>query len=102
VEAARAFGATPLQIVQKVLLPEAMPAVTLALTLTIVSMLGFSAMVGAVGGGGLGDLGIRYGYQRFMPEVMATVVLVLIVLVQGVQTLGEALARRLNKRSRKS
>ena len=102
VEAARAFGATPLQIVQKVLLPEAMPAVTLALTLTIVSLLGFSAMVGAVGGGGLGDLGIRYGYQRFMPEVMATVVLVLIVLVQGVQTLGEALARRLNKRSRKS
>lgn len=102
VEAARAFGATPLQIVQKVLLPEAMPAVTLALTLTIVSMLGYSAMVGAVGGGGLGDLGIRHGYQRFMPEVMATVVLVLIVLVQGVQTLGEALARRLNKRSRKS
>jgi len=102
VEAARAFGASPLQIVQKVLLPEAMPAVTLALTLTIVSLLGFSAMVGAVGGGGLGDLGIRYGYQRFMPEVMATVVLVLIVLVQGVQTLGEAIARRLDKRTRNS
>ena len=102
VEAARAFGASPLQIVQKVLLPEAMPAVTLALTLTIVSLLGFSAMVGAVGGGGLGDLGIRYGYQRFMPEVMATVVLVLIVFVQGVQTLGEAIARRLDKRTRNS
>ena len=102
VEAARAFGASPLQIVQKVLLPEAMPAVTLALTLTIVSLLGYSAMVGAVGGGGLGDLGIRYGYQRFMPEVMAVVVVVLIVLVQGVQTLGEAIARRLDKRSRKS
>jgi D-methionine transport system permease protein len=102
VEAARAFGASPLQIVQKVLLPEAMPAVTLALTLTIVSLLGYSAMVGAVGGGGLGDLGIRYGYQRFMPEVMATVVLVLIALVQGVQTLGEAIARRLDKRSRNS
>jgi D-methionine transport system permease protein len=102
VEAARAFGASPLQIVQKVLLPEAMPAVTLALTLTTVSLLGFSAMVGAVGGGGLGDLGIRYGYQRFMPEVMATVVLVLIVLVQGVQTLGEAIARRLDKRTRNS
>ena len=82
-EAARAFGASPLQIVQKVLLSEAMSAVTLALTLTIVSLLGYSAMVGAVGGGGLGDLGIRYGYQTFMPEVMATVVLVLIVLVQG-------------------
>jgi D-methionine transport system permease protein len=102
VEAARAFGASPLQIVQKVLLPEAMPALTLALTLTIVSLLGFSAMVGAVGGGGLGDLGIRYGYQRFMPEVMATVVLVLIALVQGVQTLGEAIARRLDKRTRNS
>lgn len=102
VEAARAFGASPLQIVRKVLLPEALPALTLALTLTLVSLLGYSAMVGAVGGGGLGDLGIRYGYQRFMPEVMAAVVLVLIVLVQGVQSLGEAIARRLDKRSRTS
>jgi D-methionine transport system permease protein len=102
VEAARAFGASPLQIVRKVLLPEALPALTLGLTLTLVSLLGYSAMVGAVGGGGLGDLGIRYGYQRFMPEVMAAVVIVLIVLVQGVQTLGEAIARRLDKRSRKS
>jgi D-methionine transport system permease protein len=102
VEAARAFGASPLQIVRKVLLPEALPALTLALTLTLVSLLGYSAMVGAVGGGGLGDLGIRYGYQRFMPEVMAAVVLVLIVLVQGVQTLGETIARRLDKRSRNS
>jgi len=101
VEAARAFGATPLQIVRKVLLPEAMPAIVLALTLTIVSLLGYSAMVGAVGGGGLGDLGIRYGYQRFMPDVMAIVVVVLIVLVQGVQTLGETLARRLDKRTRR-
>jgi D-methionine transport system permease protein len=81
VEAARAFGASPLQIVQKVLLPEAMPAVILALTLTVISLLGYSAMVGAVGGGGLGDLGIRYGYQRFMPEVMVTVVLILTALV---------------------
>jgi D-methionine transport system permease protein len=102
VEAARAFGASPLQIVQKVLLPEALPAVTLALTLTAVSLIGYSAMVGAVGGGGLGDLGIRYGYQRFMPEVMATVVIVLIVLVQGVQTLGELIARRFDKRARNS
>jgi D-methionine transport system permease protein len=100
VEAARAFGASPLQIVRKVLLPEALPALTLALTLTLVSLLGYSAMVGAVGGGGLGDLGIRYGYQRFMPDVMLAVVLVLIVLVQGVQSFGEAIARRLDKRSR--
>lgn len=102
IEAARAFGASPLQIVRKVLLPEAMPAITLALTLTTVSLIGYSAMVGAVGGGGLGDLGIRYGYQRFMPEVMLTVVLVLIALVQGVQTLGDTIARRLDKRSRHS
>ncbi len=102
IEAARAFGASPLQIVRKVLLPEAMPAIALALTLTIISLLGYSAMVGAVGGGGLGDLGIRYGYQRFMPEVMLVVVLVLIALVQGVQSLGEIFARRLDKRSRRS
>jgi D-methionine transport system permease protein len=100
VDAARAFGASPLQIVQKVLLPEAMPAVTLALTLTVVSLLGYSAMVGAVGGGGLGDLGIRYGYQRFMPEMMLAVVVVLIALVQTVQTAGDYLARRVNRRLR--
>ena len=100
VEAARAFGASPIQIVQKVLLPEALPSIALALTLAAVSLIGYSAMVGAVGGGGLGDLGIRYGYQRFMPEVMAIVVVVLIVLVQGVQTLGEQIARKLDKRAR--
>lgn len=100
VEAARSMGATPLQIVRKVLVPEALPAIALGLTLAIVSLIGFSAMVGAVGGGGLGDLGIRYGYQRFMPEVMAAVVAVLIVLVQTVQTIGDHLARRLNKRLR--
>jgi D-methionine transport system permease protein len=100
VEAARAIGATPLQIVLKVLIPEALPGIVLGLTLAIVSLLGFSAMVGAVGGGGLGDLGIRYGYQRFMPEMMLAVVLVLIVLVQAVQSIGDRLARHLNKRIR--
>ncbi|MCU4181448.1 methionine ABC transporter permease [Bosea sp. BH3] len=100
VEAARAMGATPLQIVRKVLVPEALPAIVLGLTLALVSLIGFSAMVGAVGGGGLGDLGIRYGYQRFMPDVMAAVVAVLIVLVQLVQSIGDRLARRLNKRLR--
>ncbi|WP_404862329.1 methionine ABC transporter permease [Georhizobium sp. MAB10] len=99
IEAARAMGATPLQIVRKVLLPEALPAITHAMTLTAVSLIGYSAMVGAVGGGGLGDLGIRFGYQRFMPDVMLAVVLVLILLVQGVQSLGDALARRFDKRS---
>jgi D-methionine transport system permease protein len=100
VEAARAMGATPVQIVRKVLVPEALPAIVLGLTLALVSLIGFSAMVGAVGGGGLGDLGIRYGYQRFMPDVMAIVVAVLIVLVQLVQSIGDRLARRLNKRLR--
>ena len=99
-EAARAFGASPLQIVLKVLIPEALPGIVLGLTLAIVSLLGFSAMVGAVGGGGLGDLGIRYGYQRFMPEMMLAVVVVLIVLVQAVQSIGDRLARHLNKRIR--
>ncbi|RDV01295.1 methionine ABC transporter permease [Undibacter mobilis] len=102
VEAARAMGATPLQIVRKVLIPEALPGIVLGLTLAAVNLIGFSAIVGVVGGGGLGDLGIRYGYQRFMPDVMAIVVIVLIVLVQGVQSFGDRLSRRLNKRLRHS
>ncbi len=100
IEAATAMGATPLQIIFKVLVPEALPGILLGLTLAIVSLIGYAAMVGAVGGGGLGDLGIRYGYQRFMPEVMAAVVIILILLVQVVQTLGEFLARRVNHRAR--
>ncbi|WP_185984091.1 methionine ABC transporter permease [Aureimonas mangrovi] len=102
VEAARAMGASPAQIVWKVLVPEARPSITLGITLTIVSLIGYSAMVGAVGGGGLGDLGIRYGYQRFMPEMMLAVVVVLILLVQIVQTSGDLLARRFDKRARKN
>jgi D-methionine transport system permease protein len=100
IETASSFGASPLQIVFKVLIPEALPALVLALTLAVVSLLGYSAMVGAVGGGGLGDLGIRYGYQRFMPEMMLAVVVVLIVLVQTVQTGGDYLALRVNRRLR--
>jgi D-methionine transport system permease protein len=99
IEAAHTMGATPFQIITKILLPEALPGIVLGLTLAAVSLIGYSAMVGAVGGGGLGDLGIRYGYQRFLPEVMAAVVLVLIVLVQLVQSLGEWIARRVNKRA---
>jgi D-methionine transport system permease protein len=99
IEAARAMGATPFQIIRKVLIPEALPGITLGLTLAVVSLIGYSAMVGAVGGEGLGDLGIRYGYQRFMPEVMLAVVIILIVLVQAVQSLGEGLARLVDKRA---
>ncbi|HRJ60470.1 MAG TPA: methionine ABC transporter permease [Azospirillaceae bacterium] len=98
IEAAQAMGATPLQIVVKVLLPEALSSVVAGLTITIVSLINYSAMAGAVGGGGLGDIGIRYGYQRFLPEVMITVIVILIILVQAVQTVGDRLARRLNKR----
>lgn len=99
IEAARAMGATPGQIVRKVLIPEAMPGIILGLTLAVVSLIGYSAMVGAVGGEGLGDLGIRYGYQRFMPEVMLAVVVILILLVQAVQSLGERIAARFDKRA---
>ncbi|QBX34042.1 ABC transporter permease [Paracoccus liaowanqingii] len=99
IEAARAMGATPLQIIARVLIPEALPSITLGLTLAVVSLIGYSAMVGAVGGQGLGDLGIRYGYQRFMPEVMAAVVVILIVLVQLVQSLGEWIAARVDRRA---
>ena len=101
IEAARAMGASPFQIVRKVLVPEALPSIVLGLTLSAVSLIGYSAMVGAVGGGGLGDLGIRYGYQRFMPEVMAAVVIILIALVQAVQSIGDTLARHLDRRTRR-
>ena len=96
VEAAQSMGATNAQIVTKVLLPEALPGIISGLTISIISLIGYSAMAGAVGGGGLGDLGIRYGYQRFMPEVMWTVVLILIVLVQAIQSVGDYLVRRLS------
>ena len=99
IEAARAMGATPYQIIRKVLVPEALPGITLGLTLAVVSLIGYSAMVGAVGGEGLGDLGIRYGYQRFMPGVMLAVVIILIVLVQLVQSIGEWIAARVDKRA---
>ena len=95
IEAAQAMGASTWQIVWKVLLPEAMPGIVSALTTTLVSLTGYSAMAGAIGGGGLGDLGIRYGYQRFLPEVMLAVVLILIVFVQVLQSAGDRLARRI-------
>lgn len=98
VEAAQAMGATNWQIVYKVLIPEAFPGIVAGLTILLISLVGYSAMAGAVGGGGLGDLGIRYGYQRFLPGVMLAVVLILIVLVQLLQTLGDYFVRRLTHR----
>ncbi|RWA51097.1 DL-methionine transporter permease subunit [Cupriavidus sp. UYMSc13B] len=98
VEAAQSMGATTRQIVWKVLLPEAMPGIVAGLTITFVSLVGYSAMAGAIGGGGLGDLGIRYGYQRYITEVMVAVVVILIVFVQAVQSFGDWLVRRISHR----
>jgi D-methionine transport system permease protein len=98
VEAAHSMGATTWQIVWKVLLPEALPGIVAGLTISFVSLTGYSAMAGAIGGGGLGDLGIRYGYQRFLPDIMLAVVIVLIFFVQAIQSLGDWVVRRLSHR----
>lgn len=93
IEAATAMGATAWQIVRKVLIPEALPSIINGLTLTVVSLIGYSAMAGAVGGGGLGDLAVRYGYQRFDTRVMLMTIVVIIVLVQAMQLAGDQLAK---------
>jgi D-methionine transport system permease protein len=93
IEAAIAMGATPKQIIQKVLIPEAFPAIINGLTLTIVSLIGYSAMAGAVGGGGLGDLAVRYGYQRFNVNIMLITIAVMVVLVQLIQYWGDKTAK---------
>ena len=98
IEAAESMGASPAQIVWRVLLPEAMPSIVAQLTTTLIALVGESAMAGAVGGGGLGDLAIRYGYQRFRPEVMVATVIILVVIVQAVQFVGNRIAARLDKR----
>ena len=98
VEAALSMGATPYQIVRRVLLPESMPSIVAQLTTVVIALVGESAMAGAIGGGGLGDLAIRYGYQRFRPDIMIATVVILIVLVQIVQFLGNRMANGLNKK----
>lgn len=98
VEAARAMGASRAAIVRDVLIPEALPGLVSGFTVTLVTLIGSSAIAGAVGAGGLGDLAIRYGYQRFETGVMAAVVAVLVVLVCGVQWGGDRLARSLDRR----
>ncbi|MBP7164303.1 MAG: ABC transporter permease [Firmicutes bacterium] len=92
VEAALVMGASPMEVLFKVMFPEALPSLVLGFTLTLVSLVSFSAMAGAVGGGGLGDLAIRYGYQRFRTDVMIATVVVLIVLVQSIQWVGQAIS----------
>ena len=98
IEAALSMGATPMQIIRRVYLPEALPTIVAQLTTVVIALVGESAMAGAIGGGGLGDLAIRYGYQRFRPEIMLATVVVLIALVQLVQFAGNALAKKLNKK----
>jgi D-methionine transport system permease protein len=98
VEAALAMGSTRWNVVRKVLVPEALPGLVAGLTVTIVALVGYSAMAGAVGGGGLGDLAIRYGYQRFQTDVMVVTVVVLVLIVQAVQLAGDVTARRLAHR----
>ncbi|MEU9834050.1 methionine ABC transporter permease [Streptosporangium sp. NPDC048047] len=98
VQAAQAMGASRTTIVGKVLLPEAMPGLVAGLTVTVVALISYSAMAGAIGGGGLGDLAIRYGYQRFETSLMIVTVVVLIVIVQLGQMLGDFAARRLARR----
>lgn len=97
VEAAVVMGSRTRDIVMRVLIPEALPALVLGETLTVINVVGYSAMAGAIGGGGLGDLAIRYGFHRFQTDVLIAAVVVIIVLVQGIQVLGNGLASYLDR-----
>lgn len=98
VDAAHAMGSTRSQTVWKVLIPEALPSLVASVTTTLVALIGYSAMAGLIGGGGLGRLAYNYGYQRFQPEVMIIVLVVLVLLVQLVQVAGDAVVRRVDHR----
>ncbi|WP_019155166.1 methionine ABC transporter permease [Robertmurraya massiliosenegalensis] len=98
IEAAEAMGATPWQIITKFLLPEALSSLVLALTIATIGLVGASAMAGAVGGGGIGDLAITYGYQRFDTITMIITVAILIVIVQGLQSFGNIAAKKIRRR----
>ncbi len=97
-EAANACGAHPVKIILWILIPEAMTGLVNGITVTAISLIGYSAMAGTVGGGGIGDLAIRYGYQRYETEVMLVCVAILIVIVQLVQLTGDSTAKKVNKR----
>lgn len=97
IEAAKSFGASNMQIIFKVMLKEAIPSIVSGITLTIISIVGYSAMAGAIGGGGLGDVAIRYGYQRFQTDMMVATCIILIVIVQALQILGNYFYNKLSK-----
>lgn len=96
VEAGLAMGASHWQIISKILLPEALPGIINTITITIINLIGYSAMAGAIGGGGLGDLAIRYGYQRFDVTVMIATIIVLVIMVQLIQWLGDFLVKKVS------
>jgi D-methionine transport system permease protein len=98
IQAAKAMGSTNWQIIYKVMLPEALPGLVSGITLTIINLIGYSAMAGTIGGGGLGDLAIRYGYQRFRTDVMVAAVVVTVVLVEVIQFIGNRISAALLKR----
>ena len=98
IESALSMGASPRQIVFKVLLPESLPSLVLGVTITTITLIGYSAMAGVVGGGGLGDIAVRYGYHRRDPVKLWTAVVLILLMVQFSQTIGESLARKLDKR----
>lgn len=98
IDAGLSMGASRRQLVAKVLVPEALPGLVSGITITVVALVGYSAMAGAVGGGGLGDVAVKYGYQRFEPSVTLVCVVVLVLLVKAVQVLGDSWARRLAHR----
>ncbi|MBO0525167.1 ABC transporter permease [Clostridium botulinum] len=97
IEAAKSLGASDLQIIFKVIIKEAMPSMIVAITLTVISIVGCSAMAGAIGGGGLGDVAIKYGYYRFKTDIMIYTIIILIILVQVIQSLGNVFYRKFNK-----
>lgn len=101
IEAAIAMGASPLDIIVRVLIPEALPSLILGTTITIINLLGYSAMAGTIGGGGIGDLAIRYGYHRFQTDVMFMTIVVLVILVQGIQVTGNLVAQNVLKHRRR-
>ena len=98
VEAAQSMGTSPFKIIKKVLLPEALPELIQNFTLTVIVIIGCSAMAGTIGGGGLGDIAIRYGYQRFQVEIMIATVIILILMVQLTQVLGDYLTKKVDHR----
>jgi len=97
VEASIAMGSTPFQIVTRILIPEAMPSLVSNITITLINLIGYSAMAGAIGGGGLGDLAIRYGFYRFQTDIMLVSVIVIVLLVQSIQYAGNKTIQILNK-----